>query len=962
MKQSVFGLGVLGGILLAATQAFSASYYVDYASGLDSNSGTSVTSPWKRCPGMPGFAHAYQHAAGDRFIFKGGVTWPSGCFPLSVSVGGTASSGDYYGIDPTWYAGSSWSRPVFTGAGATGVNLIVLGGGSYITVDGLELRDLVEGNSIMLRGSTYVTMTNLYSHNWNHGSAGSMQPNGGIYNYGYPNTGNKVTHCTIDNFDGDGNSGCCVYGTYEVEFCKLGNANDGVQKGTILIHDNEFYELGRFWDPASHPDCTYLTASTPIYFYNNYMHGSLVGMIIYPTGWMGAGPVYVYNNLVWHTNGVPTVYMTVDGANANISTYVYNNTFVHVANDGNGQMTVYAGGGNTCSVFNNLFINQGPVTSIATGQAGNHPSGNNIEYTSFAAAAAAGYTPQNLFAPSSASASVIGAGNNLASLNLPGFGYDSSLGGRRTAVQRSAAGAWDVGACGFAPSGPVTDPIISLSSGTLDFASRPVGSTNVLTCTVQNIGAGVLTGAVTVARPFSVVSGGTYGLRSNQTQTVTIAYIPTAPSSDAQTLYFTGGGGASKPVTGSAWAVLPGLSFASSAGTITAPFVNSGGFLSQNVSTGVGDGGRAVYGFSIASPGNYIISASVNAPGDGANSFYVSIDSEPTDPANIWDIPITAGFTNQTVTWRGNGTDLAPQFVPAVFNLSAGPHALIVRGREPGVQLGTITISTNSLTLAAPPTVSPIAQSAPDADPNTPGLQVFAGVVVQYSASATDPNGLPLTWQWTYAINGGPETVLSSGTGPVSGASYNYTASAAGNTYAWKLRVSNGQATAEANLTVAVVAAPAGDGVIVQAASGVVTLPMVLSNGYISQPTATSLADSGRAAYSFTLTNAGTFAIQGLVNAANDGANSFFVNIDGEPQDPGMIWDIPVTSGFEARFVSWRGNGTFDNNQFAPKTFNLSQGLHEIVIRGREAGTALQSMAILRLPPPPQNVHITLGP
>jgi hypothetical protein len=83
------------------------------------------------------------------------------------------------------------------------------------------------------------------------------------------------------------------------------------------------------------------------------------------------------------------------------------------------------------------------------------------------------------------------------------------------------------------------------------------------------------------------------------------------------------------------------------------------------------------------------------------------------------------------------------------------------------------------------------------------------------------------------------------------------------------------------------------------------------------------------------------------VNAPNNGANSFFVNIDAEPQDPYMIWDIPVTTGFGQRIVSWRGNGTFDADQFVPKVFNLSQGAHQLIIRGREVNTLLQDVAIL---------------
>ena len=64
----------------------------------------------------------------------------------------------------------------------------------------------------------------------------------------------------------------------------------------------------------------------------------------------------------------------------------------------------------------------------------------------------------------------------------------------------------------------------------------------------------------------------------------------------------------------------------------------------------------------------------------------VNVDAQPTDPTNIWDIPITSGFVQQIVSWRGNGADGNDQFVPAVFRLAAGTRLqLIIRGRESNV-------------------------------------------------------------------------------------------------------------------------------------------------------------------------------------------------------------------------------------------------------------------------------------
>ena len=90
--------------------------------------------------------------------------------------------------------------------------------------------------------------------------------------------------------------------------------------------------------------------------------------------------------------------------------------------------------------------------------------------------------------------------------------------------------------------------------------------------------------------------------------------------------------------------------------------------------------------------------------------------------------------------------------------------------------------------------------------------------------------------------------------------------------------------------------------------------------------------------------------VRALVSASSLTGNSFYVNIDAEPEDPVMSWDInPVTSGFEQRLVSWRGNGTAEANQFVPQVFQLTAGTHQLIIRGREPNTFLQWLSILRL-------------
>jgi hypothetical protein len=179
-----------------------------------------------------------------------------------------------------------------------------------------------------------------------------------------------------------------------------------------------------------------------------------------------------------------------------------------------------------------------------------------------------------------------------------------------------------------------------------------------------------------------------------------------------------------------------------------------------------------------------------------------------------------------------------------------------------------------------------------------------------------------------------------------------------GSTYQWILRVNNGSASSESELTIQVIAMPPPNPTF-QAGAGTITAPFVLAGGYVSQPVETTdVASGGVATYSFTLTNSGSYVIEAVVNAADSSANSFFVNIDAMPQDPAMIWDIPVTSGFEQRQVSWRGSGTSDTNEFTPKVFTLTQGVHQLIVVGREANAQLQSLSVMPWLEPMRNIQV----
>jgi hypothetical protein len=136
------------------------------------------------------------------------------------------------------------------------------------------------------------------------------------------------------------------------------------------------------------------------------------------------------------------------------------------------------------------------------------------------------------------------------------------------------------------------------------------------------------------------------------------------------------------------------------------------------------------------------------------------------------------------------------------------------------------------------------------------------------------------------------------------------------------------------------------------ASAATLTAPMVLTNDYLVMAAdQQEVAGGGKAVFNFSVTNAGSYQIEALASAPDESSNSFYANIDAQPMDPDMIWDIPVTSGFEKRVISWRGNGDSATDEFTPKTFKLEAGAHTLVIVGREPGTLLKSVTIFPAPP-----------
>lgn len=115
------------GILLLAWSAWFAratDYYIDYANGTNSAAGTSTNTAWKHCPGDPnatGNAAAKVPAAGDRFLFRKGVTYSG---QITITTSGTTNS-------PIQYDGNEWGTGTYSTNSADGqlsANFFLLSG------------------------------------------------------------------------------------------------------------------------------------------------------------------------------------------------------------------------------------------------------------------------------------------------------------------------------------------------------------------------------------------------------------------------------------------------------------------------------------------------------------------------------------------------------------------------------------------------------------------------------------------------------------------------------------------------------------------------------------------------------------------------------------------------------------------------------------------------------------------
>jgi hypothetical protein len=521
-------------LLLFATNSWAATYYIDCSAGSDANNGTSKTTAWAHAPGMtgtvngvgPGAIDIYNGSGGMscgggtcslpgyEFIFKGGVTCgvgsgAGGGLPWVMREKGTGSvigtSAVYFGVDETWYAGSSWTRPILNAGGSTG-NLcgtsatpstnchpvVQFSPTGYAIFDNLEFTGLYwntgspgpGGNDI----ESYIAMgncnslghcelKNLYLHGWSHapyssGANADVCDLIGGDTQGIDTT-SSLHDSVIDGSDTAGDACVGVWGdppiVYDTVFKNL--PNGAIVNYPLLWHDNLFDTINSSYDTTQHNQAFEDNGSSSnMYWYNNVVRNTTNcnGLTVNFAPWPGV-TTYVFNNVIYNTNDTP-LNVQAEHSGSGGTLLVENNTIelgadsvVGTGNSSNGgvlQNGTYPGcprGMAGCVYRNNHFIgnnNQSTQTCQAT-----CTNTTNLSQTK-SVANRQGYAISQTFAfsPSQSSNSTVGMGTAL-TLSWPsgfstndttyactdGSGNQPSCPARIT-VGRPSTGVWDAGA------------------------------------------------------------------------------------------------------------------------------------------------------------------------------------------------------------------------------------------------------------------------------------------------------------------------------------------------------------------------------------------------------------------------------------------------------------------------------------------------------------------------------------
>lgn len=460
-----------GALVTLSSLGVTNCFYVA-ANGSDSNSGTSEAAPWQHAPGMSSCTAncgANTPSGGTGYIFRGGDTWHmgnSGASPFTNGWnwswnGSSQSVPIYVGVDPGWFSGSSWARPILngdnplqgcagsgpcpvascphSGIGGSYNQMVTFNGHQWNVFDDFEFTGFCwssnslsgSGGNVMLAyyaasGNPYFfVIERNYFHGWSHtsgGTQGGASAMEGNSNQGY---GVVIQFNVVDGSDSDDLSlsslGANDTSLWITRYNYIGHtAGDVVASDCHYIHDNIFEYYNFVTDGSGHGDEVFCeneysggSGSPNLWFNNVWRHVGTeynVNVSYIPDiGTPGGQTDYIFNN-VWHDNQPAT------GGGAYLATenkagawVLFNNTGEEIPNGWG--CIVCNGTSSSITSVNNHWI-ASPATEAQIYQTTGGVSESNAVYMTQTTASNQGFASSNDFAPTSASAATVGVGAN----------------------------------------------------------------------------------------------------------------------------------------------------------------------------------------------------------------------------------------------------------------------------------------------------------------------------------------------------------------------------------------------------------------------------------------------------------------------------------------------------------------------------------------------------------------------
>lgn len=371
------------------------------------------------------------------------------------------------------------------------------------------------------------------------------------------------------------------------------------------------------------------------------------------------------------------------------------------------------------------------------------------------------------------------------------------------------------------------------------------------------------------------------------------------------------------------------LAFEAEAGTIATPMTVVTNGAQRYVQSVTAEQGTVSFTVDIPKADTYTIWAKILGASYASDSFYVSVDGQE-DVFDAAEGKQKAEWQWSQVNGRKGGAPMSLN--PRTFTLSQGKHTVVVRGREAQAGLDRIVI-TNDKDFA-PNKVTAVA----DAITAFPGqANQIPAVDLLRNDTALFPDELAIK-SVTQATNG--SVVLNT-----NAVTYTPKAGFSG-TDSFSYTIGNSEGGTSTAAVTVTVQAPDQVHLGLEAEAGVLSAPMtvvtdskVVTRKYVQSAT----ANVGTVSYTVDIPKTDTYTIWCKILGTSYASDSFFVSVDGQ-EDVFDAAEGKQSPDFQWSQVNGRNGGaplTLD-----PRTFELTQGKHTIVIRGREVLAGLDRIII----------------